>query len=37
VVAKKVPRTVIPSKARNLSSLEVQEKERFLGEEHASE
>jgi hypothetical protein len=37
VVAKKVPRTVSPSEARNLSSLEVQEKERFLGEEHASE
>jgi hypothetical protein len=35
--AKKVPTTVIPSEARNLSLLQKQEKERFLGEEHASE
>jgi hypothetical protein len=37
VVAEKVRRTVIPSEARNLTSLEIQENERFLGEEHASE
>jgi hypothetical protein len=33
----KVSRIVIPSEARNLSSVAAQEKERFLGEERASE
>jgi hypothetical protein len=37
VAAEKVPRIVIPSEARNLSSVEAQLEERFLGEEHASE